>query len=100
MCPLQVQENGNGSMRENGLVMASVTKMAAAAKQAEERIRLDIGDDISVEDEVIKPRKQPIMSLISTLHAKLLKAQQPNSSGFLQPICPWALLMQCLLNLQ
>lgn len=33
--------------------MAAVTKMAAAAKLAEERIRLDIGDDISVEDEVI-----------------------------------------------
>ncbi|CAN0220680.1 unnamed protein product, partial [Pylaiella littoralis] len=47
----EVQENGNGSIRENGLVMASVTKMAAAARLAEERIRLDIGDDISVEDE-------------------------------------------------
>eukprot|EP00752_Nemacystus_decipiens_P002238 g2122.t1 len=31
--------------------MASMTKMAAAAKLAEERIRLDIGDDVSVEDE-------------------------------------------------
>lgn len=33
--------------------MAAVAKMAAAAKLAEERIRLDVGDDISVEDEVI-----------------------------------------------
>lgn len=32
--------------------MASMTKMAAAAKLAEERIRVDIGDDMSVEDEV------------------------------------------------
>lgn len=69
MCPVQVQENGNGSIRENGLVMASVTQMAAAAKQAEERIRLDIGDDISVEDEVTTPRKTPIMSSISSWHA-------------------------------
>lgn len=34
--------------------MVSMTKMAAAARLAEERIRLDIGDDISVEDEVTK----------------------------------------------
>lgn len=38
--------------------MASMTKMAAAAKLAEDRIRLDIGDDISVEDEVTKSREQ------------------------------------------
>lgn len=60
-----MQENGNGSTRENGLVMASVTKMAVAAKLAEERIRLDIGDDISVEDEVTTPSEPPIMSLNS-----------------------------------
>eukprot|EP00903_Cladosiphon_okamuranus_P015266 g14107.t2 len=47
----QVQEYGNGSSQENRVIMASMTKMAAAAKLAEERIRLDIGDDMSVEDE-------------------------------------------------
>lgn len=40
------------------MIMASMTKMAAAAKLAEERIRLDIGDDISVEDEVTKASEQ------------------------------------------
>lgn len=52
---LQVQEYGNDSSRDNGMIMASMTKMAAAAKLAEERIRLDIGDNISVEDEVTTP---------------------------------------------
>lgn len=54
---MQVQANGNDSLRGNGLIMASVTKMAAAAKLAEERIRLDIGGDMSsLEDnEVIPP---------------------------------------------
>lgn len=36
--------------------MASVTKMTLAAKVAENRIRLDIGDDLSIEDEVMIPR--------------------------------------------
>lgn len=69
-----MQENGSGSIRENGLVMASMTKMTLAARLAEERIRLDIGDDLSVEDEVTTPNKPPVMGLNSVLHTKL-----PNS---------------------
>ncbi|CBJ30652.1 hypothetical protein Esi_0208_0038 [Ectocarpus siliculosus] len=46
----RVQDHRNGS-RENRVLMASVTKMALAAKVAENRIRLDIGDDLSIEDE-------------------------------------------------
>lgn len=41
--------------------MTSMTKMAAAAKLAEERIRLDIGDDISVEDEVTHSSQQHLV---------------------------------------
>lgn len=33
--------------------MSLATKMAMAAKLAEERIRLDVGDDISIEEEVM-----------------------------------------------
>ncbi|CAM9126800.1 unnamed protein product, partial [Ectocarpus fasciculatus] len=46
----EVQDHRNGS-RDNSVLMASVTKMALAAKLAENRIRLDIGDDLSIEDE-------------------------------------------------
>lgn len=53
--PFQVQDHRNGS-RETRILMASVTKMAVAAKLAENRIRLDIGDDLSIEDEVMRPR--------------------------------------------
>ena len=53
---MQVQANGSNSSRGNGLIMASVTKMAAAAKLAEERIRLDIGGNMtSVEDDEVIP---------------------------------------------
>lgn len=54
----QVQVHGNDSSRGNGLIMASVTKMAAAAKLAEERIRLDIGGNmLSVEDDEVMPQR-------------------------------------------
>lgn len=41
--------------------MTSMTKMAAAAKLAEERIRLDIGDDMSDEDEVKKTSEKHLV---------------------------------------
>ncbi|CAM9160043.1 unnamed protein product, partial [Hapterophycus canaliculatus] len=49
----EVQSYGSGSAEENGVIMASATKMAVAAKLAEERIRLDVGDDISIEAEAM-----------------------------------------------
>ncbi|CAM9264206.1 unnamed protein product [Scytosiphon promiscuus] len=47
----EVQACGSGSAHDNGAIMASATKMAMAAKLAEERIRLDVGDDMSIEEE-------------------------------------------------
>lgn len=40
--------------------MAMATKMVAAAKQAEEQIRLDIGDDISELDDEVRQRPTPV----------------------------------------
>lgn len=52
----QVQNNKDDA-QGNGAVMSAVTNMAAAAKLAEEQIRLDIGDDMSSgEDEVTRQR--------------------------------------------
>lgn len=57
---MQVQVHGDSSLRGNGLIMASVIKMAAAAKLAEERIRLDIGGNMCpVEDDEVMPQRKP-----------------------------------------
>lgn len=48
-----MQKHGSGSAQDNGVIMALATKMAVAAKLAEERIRLDVGDDMSIEEEVM-----------------------------------------------
>lgn len=89
----QVQENGNGSIRENGLVMASVTKMAAAARLAEERIRLDIGDDISVEDEVTDNTVGITENELEQFKlANPRKNAQSNSFGFSQLKVPFGVV--------
>lgn len=52
-CIFQVQMHEENSSEGNTAVMASVTRIAEAAKLAQEQIRLDIGDDGSpLEDQV------------------------------------------------
>lgn len=87
-CPPQVQEYGNGSSRDNGVIMASMTKMTAAAKLAEERFRLDIGDEMSVEDEVSKPSEQFYMqNFRMATYVRSVSVLQFTSS--IQRLQPW-----------
>lgn len=54
---VQVHAQDDGSTKGNGNIMAMMIKMVAAAKQAEEQIRLDIGDDIAeFEDDEARQR--------------------------------------------
>lgn len=59
---VQVYEQKDGSTKGNGIIMTMVTKMVAAAKQAEEQIRLDIGDDISELDDEVRQRPTGVSS--------------------------------------